>query len=115
MSVDSSQDGKWLASGGQDGTICLWENPALGRPAETPMSNRPEFLEFSPCGRWLAVVERVADGKEIGVRARCQHRRLLWSELSIPTGELPLILPVKKSRLWKLTDRFAAESQTTAK
>ena len=74
MSVDSSQDGQWLASGGQDGTICLWGNPTLGRPAETPVSNRPEFLEFSPCGRWLALAERVTDDKELALSARCQHR-----------------------------------------
>jgi eukaryotic-like serine/threonine-protein kinase len=85
LSVDCSQDGKWLASGGQDGTICLWENPALGRPAETPMGNRPEILEFSPCGRWLAVSEQVSDEKELALVIDVNTGRLLWSaELSRP-------------------------------
>ena len=52
------------------------------------MSNRPVLLDFSPCGRWLAVAERLADGKNLVSVLDVNTGRLLWSEFSDPDREM---------------------------
>ncbi len=54
-SVAISPDGRWLASGGQDKKVRLWEM-ATGREVWTGPAHRDwvASVAFSRCGRWLA-------------------------------------------------------------
>lgn len=54
--VDISPDNDWLASGGRDGRINLWQGRAWGDCFDVRLDERPALTQFSPCGRWFAVV-----------------------------------------------------------
>jgi WD40 repeat protein len=54
---DISRDGQWLVSGGQDRALHVWARPLDGPSSETPMANEPVHVQFSPCGKWLALIE----------------------------------------------------------
>ena len=54
-SLDLSPNGDWLVTGGWDGDVKLWHVVSLNEPFDVPLSATPLRIEFSPCGRWLAI------------------------------------------------------------
>jgi WD40 repeat protein len=82
-SVSMSPDGKYLVSGGEDKNIHVWSNPVFGSSEESTIPNQPHWIEFSPCGRWLMLLEGHAAG----------------------TGILRLIEVATGYELWKLVMR----------
>ncbi|HEY4311532.1 MAG TPA: protein kinase [Pirellulales bacterium] len=56
-SVDISPDGRWLITAGSDQVIRLWGKHVIGYPFDIVLGNLPRSIEFSPCGRWMAVVD----------------------------------------------------------
>ena len=86
--AEISPNGHYLASGGQDGKIRLWRNRQLQTQVDVPIE-MPSTIEFSPCGRWLAVV-----GGQEGPQRRitmfdAQTRLELWkSEVRDPPESL---------------------------
>src|SRR5262249_6401895 len=59
-------DGRWLASGGEDGTLILWD-PGTGRIVRTLRGNigGVNGLAFSPDGRWLAASSGIQGRGEV--------------------------------------------------
>jgi WD40 repeat protein len=55
-SISVSDDGNKMVAGGKDGTMRVWDRPFAGPITDRKWSSRPLAMEFSPCGRWLAVV-----------------------------------------------------------
>jgi WD40 repeat protein len=56
LTAELSGDGEWLASGGQDGKIKVWETSLHSASQVADLDEQPWAAEFSPCGRWLAIV-----------------------------------------------------------
>jgi WD40 repeat protein len=56
-SVDISSDGCWLITAGSDQVIRLWRKQVFGYPFDIVLTNMPRSIDFSPCGRWMAVVD----------------------------------------------------------
>lgn len=56
--VGVSSDGRWLAAGSNDGRVRIWEDFQRGGAADLPLEHKPDVVQFSPCGRWLGMVER---------------------------------------------------------
>ena len=55
VSLDFSPDGALVGSAGWDGDIKLWNVASLNEAFDVPLSGRPSRIEFSKCGRWLAI------------------------------------------------------------
>jgi WD40 repeat protein len=71
LCVGFAPDGRWLASGGADNTVRLWD---LLRGEEVPLPLEPRgwvaSVAFSPNGRWLAVGEHPGRLNLIDVTSR---------------------------------------------
>ncbi len=55
--AELSSDGAWLATGGQDTRIRLWQCRDIQEQFDVPLEKKPWSIEFSPCGRWVAIVD----------------------------------------------------------
>lgn len=89
-SLDASADGNWLASGGWDGNVALYRCASVKNAVDVDLPGIPFRIEFSPCGRWLAVSDRqTADGVGRQTIFETASGRRLWSSACPPPpGEL---------------------------
>ncbi len=60
--LDYSPDGAWLASGGWDGEIKLWNGRSMHRQLDVPLPAAPVAMAFSPSGELFAIVCASPDG-----------------------------------------------------
>ncbi len=86
LSCDVSSDGELLVSGGQDQSIRLHRNPSKGRSIDLPLASVPVSMKFSPCGRWLALAERMADGTGLVRFLEVATGRQRWSTAEVEPG-----------------------------
>jgi WD40 repeat protein len=94
-----SPDGALLASGGEDGSIRLWESTTGRQQALLFQARRPiwgtELLAFSPDGRWLATW-----GQQQGVRIwdvpAGKRRTTLLADTTLHYGRTLAFAPVGK-------------------
>jgi WD40 repeat protein len=79
-----SPDGRWIASGGWDETVRLWDASTGSPCAELPQPGRVHGLAYGPDGRWL-VVASMADSR---LRIWDVATALLRKEIELPAGKL---------------------------
>ena len=74
--VAIAPDGTWLASGGDDGTVRIWD-PATGqqRAALTGHTGPVTAVAIAPDGTWLASAGERRDGADLGPGHRPAARR----------------------------------------
>jgi WD40 repeat protein len=79
LSVDTSSDGEWLASGGRDSTIRVWRRPLDGGSSRAPLQASPSAMAFSPCGRWLLMGDWSEKHGGRATLVDVQQGKNLWS------------------------------------
>lgn len=77
--LDVSPSQQWIASGGKDGTIRLWGNPAAGAVSEMRIDHRPLVVRSSPCGRWFGLLEGPEGRQNFISIFDYATRRKVWS------------------------------------
>lgn len=90
LTVGISADGHWIATGGRDGTVRLWNRDPSGYASEIELPHQALVAEFSACGRWMALGCRTADGQALLEVFDVNTGRKLWkSDLSVVSDRVP--------------------------
>lgn len=57
LAMDGTPDGRCVASGGENGKIVLTDRACWSDRIDVPLAHCVRAASYSPCGRWLALVE----------------------------------------------------------
>jgi hypothetical protein len=84
-------DGRWLATGGNDGSACIWHAAGGRQRLSLPHRAAVNSVVFSPDGRWLATggddaTARIWDAASIEERLSLPHRAAVNSVVFSPDG-----------------------------
>ncbi len=96
-SAEISPDGTWLATGGQDSCIRVWRRQSMMHPFDVPLDNKPWGIEFSPCGRWAAVVDGAVERPRRITICDANSGEFLWatgSQLMDDSDQQPSGIPL---------------------
>lgn len=78
-SAEISPDGTWLTTGGKDTCLRMWRRQSMGHPFDVSLDNKPWRIEFSPCGRWVAIADGAFDRPRRITMCDAHSGEFLWT------------------------------------